>query len=174
MILYRHTPKDYPFIWESSDQPAGRWHAPGEGPVHYFADTPDGAWAEFLRHNEIDPDELQYIERAFWVIDVDIKPVSVTSYGVPYETLTGDKRSYPSCQKLARQLRENGISAIVAPSAALRQGAAHGWRMDDGIKTATPRNGNVFVVFSQIPQAVAWIIGICSPPEYISDTYIPL
>ena len=40
----------FPFLWESSAQPAGRWHGSGEGPCHYFADTPYGAWAELLRH----------------------------------------------------------------------------------------------------------------------------
>ena len=53
MILYRHADPRFPFLWESSEQPPARWHDSNEGPVHYFADTPDGAWAEFLRHEGI-------------------------------------------------------------------------------------------------------------------------
>ena len=64
MILFRHADPRFPFLWETASQPAGRWHAPGEGPVHYLADTPDGAWAEFLRHEEIrDPEDLAGIRR---------------------------------------------------------------------------------------------------------------
>ena len=59
MIGFRQVDARYPFLWEDSRQPEGRWHAAGDGPAHYIADTPDGAWAEFLRHEEItDPDDL--------------------------------------------------------------------------------------------------------------------
>jgi hypothetical protein len=40
-------------LWEAASQPAARWHADGEGPAQYLADTPVGAWAEFLRHEGI-------------------------------------------------------------------------------------------------------------------------
>src|ERR1700686_738016 len=53
MIVYRHADVRFAFLWESTDQPPARWHGPGEGPVQYFADTPDGAWAEFLGHEGI-------------------------------------------------------------------------------------------------------------------------
>ena len=52
MIAYRHANPRFPFLREESSQAAGRWNAPGEL-THYFCDTPDGAWAEFLRHEEI-------------------------------------------------------------------------------------------------------------------------
>ena len=65
VIAFRHTDPRYPFLWECGSQPAGRWHAQGEGPAHYFNDTPDGAWAEFLRHEEItEPEDLSGIRRA--------------------------------------------------------------------------------------------------------------
>ena len=56
MIAFRHADPRFPFLREDSSQPAGRWNAPGEL-THYFCDTPDGAWAEFLRHEEIDDPE---------------------------------------------------------------------------------------------------------------------
>jgi hypothetical protein len=52
-VGFRHGDPRFPFFWESDRQPEGRWHGSGEGPVQYLADTPDGAWAEFLRHEEI-------------------------------------------------------------------------------------------------------------------------
>lgn len=50
MIVFRHADPRFPFLWEIAEQSAARWHGDHEGPAHYFADTPDGAWAEFLRH----------------------------------------------------------------------------------------------------------------------------
>lgn len=58
MIVFRQADPRYPFLWDTAAQPPARWHGPGEGPAHYFADTPAGAWAELLRHEEItDPDD---------------------------------------------------------------------------------------------------------------------
>ena len=53
MILFRHCDRRFPFQWDAASQPAARWHADGEGPAQYLADTPVGAWAEFLRHEGI-------------------------------------------------------------------------------------------------------------------------
>jgi hypothetical protein len=65
VIVYRHADTRLPFLWESSEQPAARWHGDGEGPVQYFSATPDGAWAEFLRHEEItEPSDLEGVRRA--------------------------------------------------------------------------------------------------------------
>src|SRR5690606_33363278 len=70
LTLYRTTDPSYPFIWESDKQPPARWHGKGEGPAHYFATTPEGAWAELLRHEGItDPEDLKgFRERAIWVV----------------------------------------------------------------------------------------------------------
>ena len=65
MIAFRHCDRRWPFLWESAVQPQARWHGDGEGPVQYLADTPDGAWAEFLRHEEItDEADLAGVSRA--------------------------------------------------------------------------------------------------------------
>ena len=45
---FRHADHRYPFLWESAAQPAGRWHADGDGPCQYLADTPDGAFMSTL------------------------------------------------------------------------------------------------------------------------------
>lgn len=172
MIFYRTVPVGYPFLWESPNQPAGRWHGQGDGPVHYFADTPDGAWAEFLRHAEIEADELSSIQRAFWVIECDVEPEPVVN--LPHYTLTGGAATYSTCQQAARRMRSRAVQAIIAPSAALKPGAAHGWRVDNGLKQGPLRDGCMIVVFSPLPDAVAWLGGISYPPSEIADIYIPL
>lgn len=157
MILFRQTNPVFPFLWESTAQPEGRWHGTGEGPVHYFADTPDGAWAEFLRHQDIhDPIDLQGIRRTLWAVEVPsvdrLNPVAL-----PHKICVGGFESYPVCQNEARRLKSEGAPGLVAPSAALYKGKASGFRVDQGLKHSEPRDAKVFVLFGARPELVGWI-----------------
>ena len=121
MMGFHHTDPRYPFLWEDTSQPAGRWHPQGEGPVQYFCDTPDGAWAEFVRHEEItEPQDLRTIRRALWAVDLGEEPAVLPA--LPFKTLTGGPHTYETCQEEARRLRGKGATKIVAPSAALLPG----------------------------------------------------
>ena len=74
MTGYRHTDPRFPFLRAFASQPAGRWNHQGEL-THYFSDTPDGAWAEFIRHEEIDdPEDLSTITRALWAVEIGEEP----------------------------------------------------------------------------------------------------
>ncbi|MGH3503017.1 MAG: RES domain-containing protein [Nocardioidaceae bacterium] len=160
MIGYRHADPRYPFLWEDSSQPAGRWHGPGEGPVNYFADTPDGAWAEFLRHEEItDPADLAGVRRALWIVNlgsvmdaVDTRDATRLSAA----TLTGGRDSYADCQEEARRLRAGGASAIYSFSAALKPGEAAGFHTHDGLRRAERWDGGVIGLFGPRPDLVGW------------------
>src|ERR1022692_1219001 len=118
MIVFRHADARFPFLWESADQPAARWHGPGEGPVQYFADTPDGARAGVLRHEGItEESELANVRRAMWAIELpDDLPAEAPR--LPQPALTGGMTTYERCQKEARRLRTKGAPALRAPSAA--------------------------------------------------------
>lgn len=155
MIGFRHTDPRFPFLWEDADQPAGRWHVAGEGPAHYFCDTPDGAWAEFLRHEEIThPDDLLTIRRTLWAVDLGNEKSQVLT--LPMETLTGGAETYASCQEEARRLRQRGASRLIAPSAALLPGGAQGWRVDGGLQPGPLRDGQVIVLFGRRPDMIGW------------------
>ena len=155
MIGFRHADPRFPFLWEDTDQPAARWHATGEGPAHYFCDTPDGAWAEFLRHEEIsDPEDLLTIRRTLWAVDLGDEPSR--SVNLPMETLTGGLETYATCQEEARRLRQKGTPRLVAPSAALLPGGAQGWRVDGGLQPGPLRDGQVIVLFGRCPDVVGW------------------
>lgn len=156
MIVFRQADPRYPFLWSDATQPAGRWHADGEGPAHYFADTPDGAWAELVRHEEItEPEDLTTVRRALWAIELDeapLKPVSL----VP-AVLTGGRSTYRTCQEHARRLRASGARRLSAPSAALLPGGATAREVVDGTeRDAVPRNGRVIVVFGDPEGIVGW------------------
>lgn len=118
MIAFRQVDGRYPLLWDSSAQPAGRWHAEGEGPAHYFSDTPDAAWAEFLRHEEItDVEDLATIRRQMWAVEIGGAPT--VGVNAP-PSLLGDPDSYGSCQSEARRRRDDErCDRLAAPSAAL-------------------------------------------------------
>lgn len=158
MILYRHAPPGLPFLWETDDQPPGRWHGPGEGPAHYLADTPHGAWAEFLRHEGITrPEELAGIDRAIWAVEVPDDLVAATREPeLPLDTLVGSLESYDACRREARRLREEGAEGLHAPSAALVPGGAQGWRVAGGLQPAPPRDGRVITLFGPRPDLIGW------------------
>src|SRR4051812_32527164 len=125
-IAFRNADSRFPFLWEAADQPGGRWHATGEGPAQYLADTPDGAWAEFLRHEEItEPADLDGVARSLWAIDVDdLELLRAAAVDLPAGFESVD--SYPACQDKARKRRAAGAAVITAPSAALVPGGARG------------------------------------------------
>lgn len=158
MSFYRHCDPRFPFLWESDTQPPARWHGPGQGPVQYLADTPDGAWSEFLRHEAItDEDDLRGIDRDLWVVDLPAPTVPAASPSLPNEVLHGGLDSYGACQAEAQRLRDAAADGLVAPSAALLPGEARGWRAVGGRLQAGPdREGRVVVLFGSRPHLVGW------------------
>ena len=164
MIGFRQADPRFPFLWETAAQPPGRWHAEGEGPAHYLSDTPDGAWAEFLRHEDItDPADLPTIRRAMWAVDIGQAPAEIVR--VPAGIALGDPDTYPRCQAHARRSRQEGVTRLVAPSAALVPGGARGVRVHDGEHEAPPRDGRVLVIFGAPDMLIGWqVVEAGSPP----------
>jgi hypothetical protein len=164
LIGYRHADRRLPFLWEGSGQPAARWNRAGGGPVHYFADTPDGAWAEFLRHEEIvTPEDLATVVRTLWA--VELPDSGYTEPLLDRATLTGGTESYAVCQREAERLAAAGYDGIRALSAALLPGAATGWRVDGGLQPAARREGQTLVLFGPRPDLVGWRMGEGRPGE---------
>jgi hypothetical protein len=163
MMVFRQVDARYPFLWESTGQTAGRWHGNGEGPAHYFADTPDGAWAELLRHEEItDPEDVATIRRQLWVVDIGDAPP--TRVHLPNATLTGGPETYAACQKEARRLRDRGVLRLSAPSAALEPGGARGYVVEDGMRVGSSQDGNVVVVFGAPAGLIGWTAADAARP----------
>lgn len=168
MITFRNCDSRYTFLWEATEQPANRWNHKDDGPVQYLSDTPDGAWAEFLRHEEIvDEVDLAGVKRALWAIEVDLDGLDAPH--LPYATMIGEPSTYPTCQHEARRLRSAGSLGIIAPSAALVAGSAAGYRVNGGFQKGSPRDGRVYVLFGVRPTAVGWNVvdGGCPPVEIL-------
>ena len=155
MIVFRHTDPRFPFLWEALAQPPARWHGLGEGPVHYFAETPDGAWAEFLRHEEItDTADLAGVARSLWSIELPRPPRARPRLDA--STLMGGISTYDDCQREARRMRSRGRRGLVAPSAALQPTTGSGFRTERGLQVAPRRAERVFVLFDLRPDLVGW------------------
>lgn len=169
MIVYRNYDARFPFLWESVDQPEARWHGEGEGPTHYFADTPNGAWAEFVRHEEIvELADLAGVRRG--ICAVDINPDECQEPALPMTVLTGDETTYDECRREANRMRAAGMRGVMAPSAALRPGAAAGLRVDRGTQDGPPRDGFVYVLFGLRPDLIGWRIATeARPPVHVLD-----
>lgn len=163
MIVFRHTDPRFPFLWEDPSQPPGRWHGEGEGPAHYFADTPYGAWAELVRHEEIvDPADLAGLRRALWAVELpevpEIRPE------LPESTMQGGTQTYPSCRAEARRLRSEGASALRAPSAALLPGGARGWIVESGLRPGPERDGEIYALFGPRRDLAGWPVVVEGRP----------
>lgn len=167
MISFRNADVDLPFLWESEAQPAQRWHATGDGPAHYLASTPDAAWGEFCRHQEIrEPDDLAGIERALWAVEIDDQEPMVEP-DLPTETVAGNEATYPGCQAEAGRLRGAGASGLRVPSAAIDPSTPSGWHVDDGLRPADPRPELTIVLFGLRADLTGW--RACAPGRPAAD-----
>jgi hypothetical protein len=165
MIVYRHADPRFPFLWETADQLPARWHGRGEGPVQYFADTPDGAWAEFLRHEGITKEsELANVRRALWAIELP-DDITMQAPQLARPILTGGIGTYEECRKEARRLRSRGATALRAASAALLPGCAGGWKVDGGLQRAEDRDGTALAVFGARSDFAGWMAAFAGRPR---------
>ena len=165
-MWFRTVDRRFPFLWETASQPPGRWHGAGEGPVQYFASTPDGAWAELLRHEEIDdPADLLGLERSLWAVEIDETAETIRAPELAGRTLTGGLASYRRCRAEARRLHAGGATAVRAPSAGLRPGTARGQRVAGGLVEAADRNGEVLALLGRRPQARGWLCAAAGRPS---------
>jgi hypothetical protein len=165
VILFRRAPTSSAFLWETAEQPAARWHGEGEGPAHYFADTPDGAWAEFLRHENItEAQDLAGIRETIWAIELP-DGLSLAAPALAPEALRGGPETYPACQAEGRRLRAAGAAGLLAASAALLPRQARGWRVQSGLRPGADRDGQTWVLYGPRPRLAGWRAGAEARPH---------
>ena len=125
---FRVCDRRYPFLWQTAGQQTGRWNLAGDDPVHVLAISPTVAWAEWIRHQEIeDPADLAGVAAALWAVlipeawsDQDLQPVNL-SIDLVLGTIPAAKDARLA---LVDQLKSQGAQGLMAPSAALHQSDA--------------------------------------------------
>ena len=155
-------------------QPAARWHDEEDAPVTYVADSPDAAWAEFLRHDEItDPADLAGVARRMWAAEVPDEAIdNAVRAALRVEILTGGPESYPSCRDHAAGLRQDGATALLALSGALLPGRGGGQSVDGGLVEAGPRDGQV-LCGGPWPDTRGWaVVDVGAPPSASSTSSV--
>jgi len=166
---FRVCDRRYPFLWQTAGQQAGRWNRAGDDPVHYLAGTPTVAWAEWIRHQEIeDPADLAGVAAALWAVlipeawsDQDLRAVDLSM-----ELVLGITPEAEAARlALVDQLKSQGAQGLLAPTAALHQSDAivPCTRVRDGSEEADalPTPAQVILLWCAAEQLPGW----CCVPE---------
>ena len=136
--------------------------------MQYLANTPDGAWAELLRHEEIrELEDLDGIARALWAVEVPDLPDARPELNDT--TVRGDENSYPACQAEAQRLRKRGHDGLTARSAALRDAEARSWRaVGEANVPGDHHPAMVAALFGPRPDLEGWlVVEDGSPPSHV-------
>jgi RES domain-containing protein len=123
LTLFRWTSYDVPF-WARANTRPGRWNTEREAPTQYWSMTPEAAWAELVRAEDLRTEaDLDLVRMPLWVCRIpalgleDLTDAATqTAHGISAEALVAD--DWTACQRLASTLRAT-TRGVMAPSAAL-------------------------------------------------------
>jgi hypothetical protein len=128
LTAFRWSSYDVPF-WGRTNSRDGRWNYAGVDSTQYWSLTPDAAWAELIRHENLHSEaELAMVRMPFWVCRIptvmliDLRfPGERDRHRIREDELIDD--DWTSCQGLAVRLR-NHARGVIAPCAALPEHAS--------------------------------------------------
>jgi RES domain-containing protein len=160
---FRYSNYDTPF-WSRPNTLPGRWHLPEDGPTQYLSLSPDGAWAELIRYEQLQSEwEIAQIRTKIWVADLNIAHLvdystfeKAEAAGFDPDALVDE--DYAHCQEEGARLRSLGYRGVVAPSAALPEatnvtlfGARYSVRWNARVATASAIPATVVAIGSPQP-----------------------
>ncbi|MFT4036356.1 MAG: RES family NAD+ phosphorylase [Patulibacter sp.] len=121
-VYFRQTDYDTPF-WTRANSCAGRWNTALSRPTQYWAASPEVAWAERLRAEEIsDEPAASQLRTPIWAARFAEAGILDLRDGVPRAlrlTATELTGAHEPCRTVAEQLCGAGVRGIIAPSAAI-------------------------------------------------------
>lgn len=124
LTLFRYSSYDVPF-WVKPNTRPGRWNLANEAPTQYWSMTPDAAWAELIRAENLQTEqELDEVRMPIWasrvpaagLIDLGVDATR-ERLGTSLAELSSE--DWASCQQLGRELRHAGHLGVISPCAAL-------------------------------------------------------
>lgn len=122
--FFRYSSYDVPF-WARSNTSSERWYSAGDGPTQYLSATPDGAWAELIRNENLRSEaDLDLVQMALWQAQIEQGRIAdygdfeaAEEAGFDPEALIHDDQT--QCRQEGRRLRDAGFAGLIYPSAAL-------------------------------------------------------
>jgi len=123
LTAFRWSNYDVPF-WARANSRDGRWNYAGVDSTQYWALTPGAAWAELIRHENLQTEEeLDLVRMPLWVCRIptvmliDLRLAAERErHEVRVDDLIDD--DWTVCQELAVALREQ-TRGVIAPCAAM-------------------------------------------------------
>lgn len=123
-IAYRWSDYDTP-LWARPNSDGQRWNRAREAPTQYLSLSPEGAWAELIRAEDLaTAADVEPVRMPLWALQV--RETHVADYctfekaeaaGFPPEALVDE--DHERCRAEGARLREHGFRGVLAPSAAL-------------------------------------------------------
>jgi hypothetical protein len=123
-VFFRYSSYDVPF-WARPNTTDERWHGRGDGATQYLSATPDAAWAELIRNENLRSEaDLALVQIPLWQASIELG--NVADYGdfataeranFDPEALIDDNQT--ACRAEGRRLREAGFAGVLYPSSAL-------------------------------------------------------
>lgn len=122
--FFRYSSYDVPF-WARPNTTDERWHSAGDGPTQYLSATPDGAWAELIRNENLRSQaDLELVQMPLWQAQVDEAGIAdyhdfqtAEDAGLDPEILIDEDQD--ACRAEGHRLRSKGFAGALYPSAAL-------------------------------------------------------
>ncbi len=125
-IAYRWSDYDTP-LWARPNSTAQRWNRTREAPTQYLSLSPEGAWSELIRTEDLTTvAEVRLVNMPLWALHV--RETRVADYatfekaeaaGFPPEALVDE--DHERCRAEGARLRDHGFRGVLAPSAALAE-----------------------------------------------------
>jgi RES domain-containing protein len=123
LVAFRWSSYDVPF-WARPNTRPGRWNLADGTSTQYWSLTPEAAWAELIRFEDLQTEaDLDLVRMPFWAcraasaMVVDLRRPDVREeFGIAEEQLISE--DWSACQELSELLRERA-RGVIAPCAAL-------------------------------------------------------
>ncbi len=119
---FRYCSYDVPF-WPSPNTRDGRWNLAGDPPTQYWSLTPEAAWAELIRAEDLQSEEeLDQVRMPFWICRVPVMGVidlreeaQQDHYDLHRSAQMAE--DWTACQQAAAAVRRDGVGVITFSAA---------------------------------------------------------
>lgn len=123
-VAFRYSDYDTP-LWARPNTEDGRWHLARTDPTQYLCLSPDGCWADLMRHEDLRTEiDVALVRMPLWVLKLSEERIAdystfdkAETAGFPPDALVDE--DWQRCQAEASRLKDLGYRGVLAPAAAL-------------------------------------------------------